>query len=286
MKKTGLLILTFMVMGLFLLSGCSSPTGQVDNAQKSGDGSTVKVAIPNLVDESGLMKELGPAFEKSSGYKIQVVAGTVPATIKTVQDGQADVGILVQKHVDASLLPDNHVLKAYPVMSLSMNLYGPAADPAGVKSLDMVAAFKKIAADQKAFISNRVAAAVYANEQNYWKSAGIQPSGDWYIVVEGDQLEQPFTVAEQKSAYVLSGSNSALQYAKLHKMELLVKGDPKTDEIVEVVAVNDQQHTTVNKAGAAAFVAWMQTAEAQKIISTVGVADHGQPHFNPVMPLN
>ena len=154
-----------------------------------------------------------------------------------------------------------------PLMKNEFVLLGPATDPAGVASLqDSVTAFKQIADKKTPFVSRGDDSGTHKKELSIWVLAGVEPYGDWYLEV-GRGMADSLRFANENNAYVIVDSGTWLAMRKRLDLKLLLKGDNKLENSYSVIAVNPDKHASINKKAADAFVSWVLSPQASRLIS-------------------
>ena len=130
----------------------------------------------------------------------------------------------------------------------------------------MIAALKTISASGTKFVSRGDESGTHQMEKDYWKSAGVEPKGAWYVS-SGQGMGQVLTMAGQFEGYALTDRATYAAYKDKTGLETLVEGDPKMFNPYGIIAVNPQRHPMVNNQGAMALVNWMTSQEGLKAIA-------------------
>lgn len=239
---------------------------------------TLRLATTTSTDNSGLLKQLLPAFEKSSGYRVHVIAVGTGKALRMGQDGDVDV-VMVHARTDE----DRFVAAGYGVnrrdlMYNDFVIVGPKRDPAGIAAVkDVAAALARIAAREAVFISRGDASGTYKKEQALWQAANIRPRGKWYRSI-GQGMEQALQIASEMQGYTLADRGTWLALRKKLELDILVQGDNRLFNPYGVMAVNPTRYPDVNYQGAMAFIAWLTSPEGQHLIAAFKV-DGESPFF-------
>ena len=106
----------------------------------------ITVASTTSTEQSGLFKELLPAFKAATGIEARVVAVGTGQALDMGRRGDADVVFVHDRVAEEKFVAGGFGVKRFPVMYNDFVIVGPKADPAGVKGNDVTAALKKIAA--------------------------------------------------------------------------------------------------------------------------------------------
>jgi tungstate transport system substrate-binding protein len=170
------------------------------------------------------------------------------------------------------------------VMYNDFVILGPAADPAGIMGEDQtVTALRKIAQSQTLFVTRGDNSGTHVKEVELWQKVGIKPAGVWYVTYEkGASGNAPTTrYADQRQAYVLMDRATYLTLKKEITLQVLVEKDPDLLNYIAVIRMNPAKFPKANVAGAQAFVDWLVSDEAQRVIKSFGVDQYGESLFFP-----
>ena len=121
-------------------------------------------------EQSGLFAHLLPAFKKASGIDIRVVAQGTGQALDMGRRGDADILFVHDQPAEEKFVAEGFGLARRAVMYNDFVLIGPAADPAGVAGKDIVAALRKLAASNAAFVSRADKSGTHAAELRYFKT--------------------------------------------------------------------------------------------------------------------
>src|SRR5829696_2808980 len=93
----------------------------------------IVMASTTSTEQSGLFAHLLPAFRKSTGIEVRVVAVGTGQALDMARRGDADVLLVHDRPAEEKLVAAGFGLKRSDVMYNDFVLVGPAADPAAVK---------------------------------------------------------------------------------------------------------------------------------------------------------
>ncbi len=280
-ELSAVLLLLFLILWS---AGCSSskPTTPKSTVPKTtAKVTSLTLATTTSTQDSGLLDELIPAFEKKYPYKVKTVAVGSGAALAMGEKGDADV-LLVHAPADEKKLVDAGVATNYRlVMHNDFILVGPPADPAGVKTVKTsVEALKLIANKGNLFVSRGDDSGTNKAELKLWKAAGITPPKASYQET-GAGVGQTLTVASQKGAYTLTDRATYLAQKQNLKLDIVLQGEKSLLNIYHVMQVNPKKFPKVNAQGAKDFVTFMTAPDTQKMIGKFGAAKYGEPLFFP-----
>jgi tungstate transport system substrate-binding protein len=201
------------------------------------------------------------------------------------QDGNADVLLVHARAKEDEFMAANHGTRREDVMYNDFIILCPESDPAGIKGMtSAVDAFKKIAETQTPFISRGDDSGTHTKEKSIWKSAEIEPQGDWYISA-GATMGEVLTMSDEKQACTLSDRATYLARTKEGlKLAILVEGDKTLFNPYGVIAVNPDKNPNIQADLANQFIDWIISLPVQEKIAEFGKADFGQSLFIPDSP--
>lgn len=227
----------------------------------------IRLATTTSTENSGLLKVILPAFEAKYGGKVRVVSVGTGAALKLGENGDADVVLVHARPLEDRFMAAGFGSVRRDVMYNDFIIVGSKNDPAGVRgSKDVIAAMKKIRASGAKFVSRGDESGTHQMEKDYWKSAGVDPKGAWYVS-SGQGMGQVLTMAGQFEGYALTDRATYAAYNDKTGLDTLVEGDPKMFNPYGIIAVNPQKHPTVNNQGAMAMVNWITSPQGQKAIA-------------------
>jgi tungstate transport system substrate-binding protein len=114
---------------------------------------SIVMSSTTSTEQSGLFGFLLPEFKKATGIDTKVVALGTGQALDMARRGDADVVFVHDQPAEEKFVAEGFGIKRFPVMYNDFVVVGPQADPANAKGNDIVAALKKIAASNAAFIS-------------------------------------------------------------------------------------------------------------------------------------
>ncbi|WP_320174693.1 substrate-binding domain-containing protein [Maridesulfovibrio sp.] len=258
MKKFKVLLLTLALVSLLVAPGLVK-------------AETLMMATTTSTDNTGLLDELAPMFEKDTGIELK---WTAVGTGKALKMGQnCDVDVLMvhapaaeKKYVDMGALKDRR-----EVMYNDFVIIGPDSDPAGIKGLPVVQAMKAVADAKAAFVSRGDNSGTNKKEISLWKVAGmaVPDKAEWYIQT-GQGMIKSITVAEERDAYIMTDRGTYIKYSANKngspELKVLVEGDKSLFNQYSVLAVNPANCENAKYELATKFSEWMASPNTQKAI--------------------
>jgi tungstate transport system substrate-binding protein len=243
------------------------------------DQKVLRLATTTSTDNSGLLKYLLPAFEKSSGYQVQVIAVGTGKALRMGQDGDADVLLVHAPPAEEKFMAGEYGVNRRYVMYNDFLIVGPKSDPAGIRGLrDAATALEKIAATKSVFVSRGDDSGTNKKEKTLWKETGITPRGDWYKAA-GQGMGKALLMADELQGYILVDRGTWLSLQNKVGLRILVQGDRQLINPYHLIAVNPARYPDVNYTGAMALISWLTSVNGQHLIGRFRVA--GQELFVP-----
>jgi tungstate transport system substrate-binding protein len=242
----------------------------------------ITVASTTSTDQSGLFTHLLPAFKRTTGIDVRVVALGTGQALDVGRRGDADVVFVHDKPAEEKFVAEGFGVARIQVMYNDFVVIGPKADPAKVAGLrDVAEALRRIHAAQAPFVSRGDRSGTHAAELRYWQDAKIDPAtakGAWYRDV-GQGMGPALNTAAGMNAYILADRATWLNFRNRADLAIVVEGDEKLFNQYGVILVNPARHPTVKKDMGQAFVDWLVGPDGQKTISDYRIG--GEQLFFP-----
>ncbi len=239
---------------------------------------SIVVASTTSTEQSGLFAHILPEFKAASGVDVKVVALGTGQALDVGRRGDADVVFVHDTAAEDKFVAEGFGVARHKVMYNDFVLIGPAADPAGVKGQDIVAALQKLAASGAAFVSRGDKSGTHSAELRYWKAAGLEDKGAGYREC-GCGMGPALNMAASSGAYVLSDRGTWLSFKNRADLGVLVEGDTRLFNQYGVILVNPQKHAHVKSAEGQKFIDWLVSDAGQKSIAAYQI--DGQQLFFP-----
>jgi tungstate transport system substrate-binding protein len=245
----------------------------------------IVMASTTSTEQSGLFAQLLPAFKKARGIDVRVVAVGTGQALDMGRRGDADVLFVHDQPAEEKFVAEGFGLARRAVMYNDFVLIGPAADPAGVKGKDIVAALTKLASSNAAFVSRSDKSGTHAAELRYWKTAGIDApaakvAGRNFEYREcGCGMGPALNIASSADAYVLADRGTWLSFKNRGKLAILVEGDTKLFNQYGVIVVNPAKHPHTKTELAQAFSDWVVSPDGQSTVAAYKI--EGEQLFFP-----
>lgn len=269
-----------MVCGLALaLAACGGDDAPAGSAETRDKGSMI-LASTTSTQDSGLFEALIPAFEKSSGCKVQTVAVGSGQAIEMGERGEADAVFAHSPAAEGKLMETGVAGDRTLVMHNDFVIIGPEDDPAGIEGDTAVEALRKIAEQKARFVSRGDDSGTHTAELATWEKAGVEPQGSWYQET-GQGMGATLAVAAERGAYTLADRGTYLANEQAGELPILVDGGEGLLNFYHVIDINKEAGKRVNAECGDAFAEWVVADEAQTIIGALGREEFGQSLFTP-----
>ncbi len=240
---------------------------------------SIVMASTTSTEQSGLFGHLLPEFKKATGIDIKVVALGTGQALDMARRGDADVVFVHDLPAEEKFVAEGFGIKRFPVMYNDFVVVGPQADPANVKGNDIVAALKKIAATNAAFISRGDKSGTHAAELRFWNQAALTTQKGNSYKECGCGMGPALNIGASTGAYVLTDRGTWLNFKNRADLKVLVEGDAKLFNQYGVMVVNPAKHAHVKQADAQKFVDWIVSANGQAAIAAYKIG--GESVFFP-----
>ncbi|BFM15513.1 substrate-binding domain-containing protein [Maricurvus nonylphenolicus] len=226
----------------------------------------IRLLTTSSTSNSGLMAILKPAFEAKTGYRLEVEAFGTGWALRMAAVGKADVIITHAPAAEKGFMAAGFGHERHYVMRNAFVIVGPASDPAGIRdSGDAKSALRRIAETKSAFISRGDDSGTHKKELDLWESAGLEPFGGWYVEY-GHNMGKTLRHANEQQAYTLVDNGTWLAKRDNLKLQQLYQGEDSLNNPYHVISISPKLHPDNNHKGASAFVKWLLSDEAQRLI--------------------
>ncbi|HVJ73874.1 MAG TPA: extracellular solute-binding protein [Casimicrobiaceae bacterium] len=243
---------------------------------------SIVVASTTSTEQSGLFGYLLPAFTKTTGIAVKVVALGTGQALDVGKRGDADVVFVHDRAAEDKYVAEGWGVDRRDVMYNDFVLAGPKADPAKVAGTkDITAALKAIADAKAPFVSRGDKSGTHAAELRYFTLANVDPldgKGSWYRET-GSGMGPALNTASSMNAYILADRGTWLSFRNRGDLIVVVEGDKRLFNPYGVMLVNPAKHPHVKVAEGRAFIDWLVSREGQDTIA--GYRIGGEPVFFP-----
>ncbi|SCG84550.1 putative tungstate transport system substrate-binding protein [Proteiniborus sp. DW1] len=293
MKKFLLISLSILLV-FSLLVGCTpKSTDQPENSvdQSNGNrndneeklGGSIILSTTTSTQDSKLLDYLLPKFTEDTGIEVKVIAVGTGKALQMGKDGDADILLVHAKASEEEFVKEGHGTERHDVMYNDFILVGPKDDPLKLKENspnDILTGLTTISENQAKFVSRGDDSGTHKKELEIWKTAGIEPQGDWYLSA-GSGMGDVLKIASEKQGYTLTDRATYLSLRDTLDLDIIIEKDENLFNQYGIIPVNPEKSDKINAEGAKAFMDWMLSEKGQKLIGEFGVDKYGMPLFVP-----
>lgn len=267
-KKLKFFVCVLLVLVSFLLVSCQKKPNELI------------LATTTSTMDTGLLDVLLPVFEKKYDVHVKPIAVGTGEAISLGKRGEVDVLLVHSPEAEEEFVAEGYGLNRKAVMHNDFVIIGPRTDPAKIKGLKPIEAFKKIAEAQTNFVTRGDESGTHRKELKLWQKTDIEPDGDWYIE-SGQGMAETIRIANEKLSYTLADRGTYLSLRESIELIILVEKDEDLFNPYGVIAVNPGKFPKVNYEDARKFIEFLTSKEAQMIIEDFGKEKFGEPLFFP-----
>src|SRR5208282_2241673 len=176
----------------------------------------LRMSTTTSTENSGLLKELLPPFEKQCNCHVDVISVGTGKALKLGETGDVDVVLVHARKLEDKFVADGYGVNRRDVMYNDFVIIGPAPDPAHVKGAKTSAeALKRIADSKSTFISRGDEPGTHQKEKETGAKASVTPQGSWNLSAGRGRVEV-ITMATEQRAETLTdrGTYNAFPHGK------------------------------------------------------------------------
>lgn len=265
---------------VFLMAGCNGEESNSKEKEETVKPDSMILATTTSTQDSGLLDELIPIFEKKHNVKVKTIAVGTGEALAMGQKGEADALLVHAPKSEKAVVDAGDAINYKRVMYNDFIITGPHSDPAKIKGLSAVEALQKINQTNFTFISRGDDSGTHKKELDIWKSAGVNPKENKKYLETGQGMGATLQMAAEKQAYVLTDRATYLaQQKNLSDMDILVEGEESLKNIYHVMQVNPKKFKQINDKAAKSFVEFMISDDTQRLIADFGKKEYNEPLF-------
>lgn len=241
----------------------------------------VVVATTTSLNDTGLLDSIAPLFQRSTGYRIRVVAVGSGQALRMGERGDADVIIAHSPAAESAFVAAGHGTRRRAFASNSFTIAGPPDDPAGVRRApDLAAALRGLAAAGAVFVSRGDSSGTHVRELALWRQAGGRPVWSGYL--ETGQGQAPtLLVANERRGYALTDRSTLGSLRRRIALVPLREPEPSLVNVYSVIELNPAGRPRLNTPGGTAFADFLLSDEVQRLLRTFGTQRFGEALFLP-----
>lgn len=264
-------LLVFLVASQGLAKDtCKAVYGQTDKVFTLATGSP---------GELGLLEELAKVFNLSHGTSMCWRKAGSGKSLALLKKKEVDIVMVHAPAVEKKAVEDGWAIKRSLIGSNEFYIVGPKDDPAGIaKATSAADAYTMIAEKKASFLSRGDNSGTNKKELRIWKSAGVTPEGEWYVITK-DFMMATLKKANEIGGYFMTDSSTWVAGQKdLKDLVILFRGDPVL--INTYHSLCQPKGATKGQEAAEQFIDFLGSEAGQEIVRTYGESAHGAPMYN------
>jgi tungstate transport system substrate-binding protein len=241
--------------------------------------SILTIATTTSIDNSGLLDQLIPAFERKYEVKLRYMAVGTGEAIRMACDGNADLIFVHDRKREEAFLDDGYGLARYEIMKNYFTLVGPKSLASDFADRPICETLKEIAERKLNFISRGDESGTHSKEKELWQRCGITWFGSWYLET-GSGMTATLRVANEKRAFTLTDTATY----QSHRDELALvpywPREPALTNIYTLIPVSPKKLPNTRLDLARKFIRFVLKEEGREIIKIYGQETYGEPLFS------
>jgi tungstate transport system substrate-binding protein len=284
---------------LAVCAGCTQTTPETNQTPTAtqtpapGSGGVLKIATTTSLENTGLLAAMEQVYENETGVDLQFIAQGTGQSIDSAKRGDVDMIMVHAPALEQAFIDEGYGINPRCFAYNYFIIVGPESDPAGIKGLTAVEAFKKIYAEGVngtagvVFISRGDNSGTHSKEKTLWAAAGynyttqIQGSGPWYLE-SGKGMGDTLVLTNEKNGYTISDEGTYLAFQSQLNLVPLVDTGADLLNRYSAIAVNPEKYPNTNIKGSDEFINWVISDEGMKLIGDYGVEQYGKALFTPL----
>ncbi len=265
-----LLLGIFFVLPVFAADKCTAVYGTGIHVFSLATGSP---------GELGLLKVIGTRFNQKYDTRMCWKKAGSGKALKLLKQKKVDMVMVHAPAAEKKAVKDGWAIKRNLIGSNEFYIVGPKNDPAGIATAESAAqVYKKIAVSKSNFFSRGDNSGTHKKELSIWEKAGIQPSGNGYIITKTFMMATLQQANEQNGYFMTDSSTWIAAKKEMNNIKILFRGDPFLINTYHTLC--QPKGSTAGQFYAAKFIDFIISKEGQSMISGYGAKEHGEGLYN------
>ena len=242
-----------------------------------GHGSHSFAIATGTPGETGLLERLATEFADLNDAKVSWYPAGSGQALALLKQGKVDMVLAHSPKAEEKAVAEGWATGRALIGSNEFWIVGPKSDPAKVVAATNAAdALRRISATRSKFVSRGDESGTHQRELALWKSAGLEPAGDWYIVT-GDFMAASLRRADAERAYFLTDSSTfILQRSELPNLKVLFRGGKDLSNPYHTLY---RTQSTPGTQTARRFGEFLLSERGQEIMRKYGRGRYGEPLY-------
>jgi tungstate transport system substrate-binding protein len=277
-KKYSIQFVLLLTAGI-MVTGCSKPGPKVPCKKVFGNGETVLRLATGSPGELGLLEELANEFNSENGTSICWVKAGSGKSLKLLKAKKVDLVMVHAPKAEKRAVKEGWAAHRTLIGSNEFYIVGPKNDPAGIgKASSAADAYKKIAGAKSPFLSRGDNSGTHKKEMAIWKNAGVNPSGDWYVITKEFMMATLIKANKLKGHFMTDSSTWVAGKKGLDNISVLYRGDPfliNTYHALSMAKGSGKNYDLAFK-----FIKLLASEKGQSLITEYGKKRFGEAMYN------
>jgi tungstate transport system substrate-binding protein len=273
-------LLSLVLVLFFLFSGAVAAADE-KCTEVYGDSDQQFSLATGSPGELGLLKALAEDFNKTNGTAMCWKKAGSGASLKLLKEKGADMIMVHAPAAEKQAVQEGWAVKRTLIGSNEFYIVGPKDDPAAIaRAKSAPEAYRKIADAKVKFFSRGDNSGTHKKEMDVWQNAGIEPSGEWYIVTKAFMMATLKRADTEKGYFMTDSSTWVAAKTETPNLTILFRGDPFLVNTYH--ALCQPESATPGQAYASKFIDFVASEEGQKILRDYGADKYGEGLYNDV----
>lgn len=281
-RSPGRVIATRSRCVAFLATAAIIPASAASAAEPApgaiwGHGSHSFAIATGTPGETGLLERLATEFADKNDARVSWYPAGSGQALALLKQGKVDMVLAHAPEAEAQAVAEGWATGRSLIGSNEFWIVGPKSDPAKVAAAtDAADALRRIHATRSKFVSRGDQSGTHQRELFLWKSAGLEPAGDWYIVT-GEFMTASLRRADAERAYFLSDSSTfILQRSELPNLKVLFRGGKDLSNPYHTLY---RTESTPGTQTARRFGEFLLSERGQELMRNYGRGRYGEPLY-------
>ncbi len=229
------------------------------------------MATTTSTDNTGLLDYLAPAFEADTGITLKWSAMGTGKALQFGKDCNCDVLLVHAPASEKKYVEEGYGVDRTELMYNDFVIIGPAADPAGIKGMNVVDALTAIGQNKAVFVSRGDNSGTHKKELSLWAASNLPvPEQEAWYVQSGQGMLATITMAAEMNGYTMTDRGTYITYEDKSggqpPLVILVEGDEVLFNQYSGLAVNPEKCPNAKYDLAIQFIQWMASDKTQTMI--------------------
>ena len=243
---------------------------------------SITLATTTSTQDSGLLNFLLPIFTAETEWIVDVIAVGTGAALRMGRDGDADVLLVHARAEELQFMEEGYGSVRYDVMYNDFLIVGPRGGSI-VHNSNVLQTFRELASRDLPFVSRGDNSGTHIKERALWNAAGVNARNMSKYYSVGQGMGAALQIAHEMLAYTLTDRATWLVLTRNGAIDLPAVSEHSEElkNYYGVMLVNPLRHPHTNAEGGRAFVEWLVSPAAHKLISQYGFQEFGASLFTP-----